>query len=146
MAVSGARSRAVNIAAVRMRPSQGLLRRDGKMKLMFFIEAWLTKQWLPLGDENGILAWRTAAERDTHLKALRDVPRPKVAETGDCEEFNLQKLQEKYGHEHPEYPRSDWKYLVNNDEVSCGYWEWLWFDKLEEGRSGQHDTGAASGG
>lgn len=128
--------RPVNICVVQLRRGQGMLRRDGKFRIMFFIEAKSGKGWLPLGDENGIQAWRTAAARDAELGRLRDEQKAALA----VEVFDLEKLRKKYGHEHPKHPRSDWKYLVNNDEVSRGYWEWLWFEILEEGRNDAHDT------
>jgi hypothetical protein len=77
-----------------------------------------------------------AAARDAELGRLRDEQKAALA----VEVFDLEKLRKKYGHEHPKHPRSDWKYLVNNDEVSRGYWEWLWFEVLEEGRNDGHNT------
>jgi hypothetical protein len=27
--------------------------------------------------------------------------------------------------QHPDYPRTDWKYEVSNGDTNLGYWEWL---------------------
>lgn len=49
----------------------------------------------------------------------------------------IEKLIERYGYEHPDHPRSDWQYLVANGDTVRGYWEWVWFNALEEGASGE---------
>lgn len=28
-------------------------------------------------------------------------------------------------HEHPDYPKSDWRHEVANDDTLLGYWEWV---------------------
>ena len=33
--------------------------------------------------------------------------------------------------EHPQYPKSDWKYEVENGDTFLGYWEWV-YCKLDE--------------
>lgn len=50
---------------------------------------------------------------------------------GDEARAEVEALLEKHGGErgywgeHPEHPRSDWKYLVANDEESGSYWSWV---------------------
>lgn len=34
-------------------------------------------------------------------------------------------LLENVWEESPEYPRSDWKDEVNNDDTNLGYWDWV---------------------
>ena len=33
--------------------------------------------------------------------------------------------------DHPQYPKSDWKYEVENGDTFLGYWEWV-YCKLDE--------------
>lgn len=36
-----------------------------------------------------------------------------------------------YWGEHPDYPVKDWKYLIENDDIRSGYWDWV-EAKIEE--------------
>lgn len=40
-------------------------------------------------------------------------------------ELNPDGLREKYGDEHPHWPKSDWQYLVANGDTNQGYWPWV---------------------
>ena len=53
-------------------------------------------------------------------------------ETGHPD-FGLEEdsLERKYDHEHPEFPRSDWKYEVSTDDTQLGYWTWV-LHRVEE--------------
>lgn len=43
-------------------------------------------------------------------------------------EHYLEKFKAKFngydGGEHPDYPKQDWKYEVNNGDTELGYWNW----------------------
>lgn len=30
-----------------------------------------------------------------------------------------------YLHEHPHFPRADWKSDIDHGDADCGYWEWV---------------------
>jgi hypothetical protein len=47
----------------------------------------------------------------------------------------LRELQEDVWASDPQFPRSDWKHEVENDETHLGYWEWV--ESQREGQTGQ---------
>lgn len=62
-------------------------------------------------------------------------PHPHAAPFGPVRTFQVAELVDRHGGdlwgEHPKYPKSDWKYEVENDDTFLGYWEWV-YCKLDE--------------
>lgn len=42
-----------------------------------------------------------------------------------AEEIKRIQAHDPRGREHPNYPKSDWRYEVANDDTLLGYWEWV---------------------
>lgn len=47
-------------------------------------------------------------------------------------EFLLASGDRDWWDEDPEYPVSDWRYAVNNDDTRLGYWDWVNTRKNED--------------
>lgn len=50
-------------------------------------------------------------------------------------------LQAKFGSEHPEWPKCDWRYDVANGDTRLGYWDWV--SHNVEAQSHLDQTGSA---
>ncbi len=61
---------------------------------------------------------KIATHMSTDTPTVKAIPAPRSAAI--CDELGFE-----FWSEHPEYPASDWQYLVANQDTRLGYWEWV---------------------
>lgn len=66
-----------------------------------------------------------------------NISSPAVLEPSPMQNI-MQRLEACHGFEHPDWPRSEWRHEVQNNDTRLGYWEWV----VHQIESAQHDQEA----
>ena len=81
-----------------------------------------------------------AAFRRGLLEILRGSEGPHPTPFGPVRTVQVASLIDQCGGdlwgEHPDHPKADWKYEVENGDTFLGYWEWVWIKIDEAGSEG----------